>query len=61
MEKASTTHRTTVRVDKFGRRTMQQARGDRGHNKPTINGSIGGAMTFAKAAAMVMAKARARV
>ena len=40
---------------------MQQAKGDRGHNKPTIDGSVGGAMTFAKAAAMVMAKARARV
>jgi len=28
-EKASTTHRATAGADKFGRRTMQQARGDR--------------------------------
>jgi len=28
-EKASTTHRMTAGADKFGRRTTQQARGDR--------------------------------
>ena len=55
----SMTHCTTAGADKFGRRTTQQAR-QQMTQQPTNNRSVGGAMTLAKAAAMVTAEARAR-